>query len=247
MTMIGNMQNQSYPRRVGDDRIIRRGEQLIVCSKVDMDEWQVQNNRKTAIIIDEEVWCLVGKQHTASREIRYFLDPWPEYLRQIPGRRIRYDDGYLKARAEKERKRKIQAGAGPILFHLSMLIGFLPSCVKHRIETQFGVPARNATFISIIIEWVLFFALGAILLVFAFGSLLAPSLAIYTPLLILMVMPLLLDLIMRYNSYLREDRNPWGFFEWVFRSHPSGFPVEHSGKTEVIAFSSRIRKRLFGK
>jgi hypothetical protein len=76
MTMIENMKNQSYPRRVGDDRIMRRGEQLIVCSKVDMEEWQVQQNRKTAILIDDEVWCLVGKQYKAAKEVRYFLDPW---------------------------------------------------------------------------------------------------------------------------------------------------------------------------
>jgi hypothetical protein len=117
-----------------------------------MDEWQIQQNRKTAIYIDDEVWCLVGKQHTAEKEVLYLLDPWPELLKEIPGRRIRYDEGYVKARNEAEKRRRIEAGAGSVLYHLRALIGFLPSRVKSRIEANFGVPSRNATFISIIIE-----------------------------------------------------------------------------------------------
>jgi hypothetical protein len=60
------MNGQSYPQRVGGDRILRRDEQLIVRSKADMDEWQIQQYRRTSVYIGEEVWCLAGKQYEAA-------------------------------------------------------------------------------------------------------------------------------------------------------------------------------------
>ncbi len=202
---------------MGDDRIARRGEQLVVCSKVDMDEWQIQQNRKTAIYINDEVWCLVGKQYTAAKEVRYLLDPWPEPLREIPGRRIRYDEEYVNARTEAEKKRKLGAVASPVLYHFRALIGFLPSRVKSTIEVNFGVPARNATFISIIIELLLFFVLGAFLQIFTYGAMRQPELVVFIPVFIVLGPVLFLDLVIRYNSYIREDASPLGVFEWVIR------------------------------
>ena len=81
--MIVRMKAHSYPRKVGEDRIVRRGGQLIVCSQVVMDEWEIRENRKTAIFIDGEVWCLVEKQFMDNKEVRYILDPWPDYGRRI--------------------------------------------------------------------------------------------------------------------------------------------------------------------
>jgi hypothetical protein len=183
-----------------------------------MDEWQVQQLRKTAIYINDEAWCLVGKQYTATKEVRYLLEPWPDPLKEIPGRRIRYDEEYVRARNEAEKKRKI----GPILYHLRAFIGFLPSRVKTRIEADFGVPARNATFVSIIVELFLFFMLGALLQIFTFGAMRAPQLVIFIPPFIVLVPVIFVDMVMRYHSYLREDASPWGLFEWVARRKGAG-------------------------
>jgi hypothetical protein len=233
----GNMENQTYPRMAGEDRIVRRGEQLIVCSKVDMDEWQVQQTRKTVIYINDEVWCLVGKQYTTTKEVRYLLDPWPEHFKEIPGRIIRYDEEYVRTRNEAEKKRKIEAGVGPILYHLRALIGFLPSRVKSRIEAEFGVPARNATFISIIIELFLFLVLGAFLQIFTYGAMRLPQLSVSIPYFLVPVLVSFADLVMRYHSYLREDASPWGLFEWVVW-------WKRAGKPGLFA---RIRKKATSK
>jgi hypothetical protein len=214
----GIMENRTYPAKVGEDRIFRRGEKLLVCSKVDMDEWQVQQTRKTAIYINDEAWCLVGKQYTAAKEVRYLLDPWPNPSIEIPGRRIRYDEEYVRARNEAEKKGKIASGIGPILCHLSAFIGFLPSRVKTRIESDFGVSARNATFASIIVELFLFFVLGALLQILVYGAMRAPQLVIFIPPLIVLVPVLFVDMVMRYHNYLREDASPWGLFEWVVKA-----------------------------
>ncbi len=215
--MIDNMINQSYPRKVGDDRIFRRGERLIVCSKVDMDEWEIRDNRKTAIFIDDEVWCLVEKQFMDDEEVCYILDPWLDYLRHIPGRKIRYDEDYVRTCRERDKKRKIESRYGPLLNLFKWIIGFLPSSVKSFIEGKFGLPARNASFISIVIELYLLFLIGFMLLIFTFVGLHVPFILLSVPFLILLVIVLIPDLVMRYNSYLRGDASPLGFFEWYFK------------------------------
>jgi len=218
--MIDNMKYQSYPRKVGEDRILRRGDQLVVCSQVDMEEWQIRDNRKTAVYIDDAVWCLVEKQFSDDGEIRYILDPWPDYLRHIPGRRIRYDEAYVGACREADKKRKTLNRYGPLLGLLKFIIGFLPSGVKAAIEEKIGVPARNASFISIIIELYLLILIVFMHLIFTLASSYArfysSSVVLSVPSLLLYVIVLTPDLVMRYNSYFRGDASPLGLFEWYF-------------------------------
>jgi len=210
-----NMQSQTYPKRIGNDRILLKGDRLIVCSIVDMEEWRVQQIRKIGICIDDELWQLTEKQYRAKNHVRYFLAPWPEFEKEIPGRIIRYDEEYVRARDEAAKKRKIEAVVGPILSLFKPLVGFLPSRLKSRLEEKCGVPARNATFMSIICELVAFFVAGAFLLIFTFGSMEAPQLALYIPFFVMLVLMLFIDIAMRYHSYLREDLSPWGMFEWI--------------------------------
>jgi hypothetical protein len=211
------MENQTYPRKVGDDLVTRRGEQLVVCSKVDMDDWQIQQNRKTVIYINDETWCVVGKEYSDTKSVRYLLDPWPEPLKEIPGRRIRYNEEYVKARNEAEERKKKEDAYSPILHHLRAFIGFLPSRVKSRIEADYGIPARSATIVSIVFELLLFFLSGAFLQIFTYGTMGAFELVVFVPTFIISTLALLIDLVMRYRSYLREDLYPLGAFEWLIR------------------------------
>ena len=210
MTIIEHMKNQVYPRQVGQDRIIRQGGRLVVCSNVDMDEWQVQGTRKTAIIIDDEVWCLVGKQYTDTNNVQYFLEPYSDYLSQLPGRRIRYDEEYVRTWEEADKKRKLEYRGDILLYPFKGIIGFLPSRLKAAIEKKFGIPAMNATLISIMIEFFIFVVFGFFGWVFY----------IFVPPLswVYWIVPMLfVDLIFRYDSYFREDASPLGFYEWFFR------------------------------
>jgi hypothetical protein len=209
MTIIEHMKSQLYPRQVGEDRILRHGEQLVVCSKVDMDGWRVQETRKTAIIIDDEVWCLVGKQNTDNKEIHYILEPYSDYLSQLPGRRIRYDEEYVRACKEADEKKKIEERSDTFLYPFRGLIGFLPSYRKAAIEKKFGLPARNATIASIMIEFYILVLLGFFWWVFI---LVGP--VVY--LAYLSVIVLFVDIIFRYGSYFRDDAIQYGFLEWFF-------------------------------
>ena len=213
---------------MGVDRILRNGEQLVVCSKADMDEWEVQEKRKTVIYINNEVWRLVGKQFYTKNEVRYLLEPWPDAMREIPGRVIRYGEKYVKSRDEALRKMMFTSRISIVLYLLTPLIGFLPSPVKTKIEADFGIPARSATFISIYIELLLFFALGALIQIFSYGGLMGQQLSEHgsgidptffvknLPFSITSLLVLLSDLVLRYSSYLRDEHSPLGVFEWIW-------------------------------
>jgi len=199
------MKDCAYPPALGEDRILRKGERLSVYSKVDMDEWQVRQNRKTIICINDDVWHIVGKQFSAN-EVCYLLEPWTDLTNEIPGRIIRYDEEYVRNRDEALKKRRLKNRIGSVLYHMRFLTGFLPSGTKAGIETDFGVSARDATMISIIIELLLFFAsTGLWLLISAIDVFIVFTIILFT------------DIIIRYGSYLRDDRSPLGLFEWVWR------------------------------
>ena len=229
------MKNCEYPQRVGEDRILRTGERIAVYSKVDMDEWRIQNTRKTAIYINDEALCLVGKQFSG-KDVCYLLEPWPDIAQEIPGRVIRYDEEYVKARDEAAKKRRLENGIGPLLYHVRFLIGFLPSSVKARIEADFGVSARDATIISIFIELLLFFCIG-VWLIYAYGMFywaqsgrfmyeyaVMEALIKYIPAFVLSPLILFIDVFIRYGSYLKGDRSPLGAYEWVWRWAWRTFP-----------------------
>jgi hypothetical protein len=129
-----NMSTSARLLTLGKDRVTSRGEQLVVHSAVDMPDWQVQQNRRTAIIISNQAWCLAGKEIVETGGVRHILDPWPEYFHQIPGRRIRYDDEYVESRDRGEETKRIRSRQAAILRPFRMFIGFLLSAVKSTID-----------------------------------------------------------------------------------------------------------------
>ena len=208
----------------GQDRVTSRGEQLVVHSATDMPDWQVQQNRRTAIIIGDQVWCLAGKEISETGGVRYILDPWPEYVNQIPGRRIRYGAEYVESRDKEEKMKKLRSRQAAFLQPFRMFIGFLPSAVKSTIEERYGISARSSTSISIWIELALFFPAGTLATIFFFTGMhqVAETNDLGTvsidPHIIWMLISIVLivDVVVRYDSYWRDDRSPYGFAEWLF-------------------------------
>ena len=209
---------------MGDDRILRNGEQLVVCSNADMDEWEVKDKRKTVIYINNEAWRLVGKQFFAKNEVRYLLEPWPDAMREIPGRVIRYDEKYIRSRDKALKKIRLESWTYPIFYVLSPLIGLLPSPVKSRIESNFGLSARDATFASLFIELLLIIVSTPlfVLITATAADRSQDSNMVYIAILnsvlheIVLLLILIIDLAIRYSSYLRDDRSPLGAFEWIW-------------------------------
>ena len=205
------MGNLEFYRQIGEDRILRQGENLVVCSRVEMEDWQLHGTRKTAILIDDGIWCFVGKEFMDNGEIHYILEPYSDYVSQIPGRRIRYDENYVKTRSETDMKREMEDKGDLYLYPLRSFIGFLPSRRKAAIEKKYGLPARNATFASIMMEFYLSVLLGFFWWVFVAVS---DTLCILA---YLSVIVLIIDIIFRYGSYFRDDSSPLGFMEWLVK------------------------------
>jgi hypothetical protein len=189
-----------------------------------MDEWEVQDKRKTVVYINNEAWRLVGEQFYAKNEVRYLLEPWPDAMREIPGRVIRYGEKYVKSRDEAFKKMRLESWTYPIFYVLSPLIGLLPSPVKSQIESIFGLSARDATLASLFIELLLIFssvALFVLITATAADQAKDPNM-VYIAVLnnvlheIVLVLILIIDLAIRYSSYLRDDRSPLGAFEWIW-------------------------------
>src|SRR5437867_2993898 len=117
-------------QNLGPDRVQQRGEQLIVQTGRDMDDWAVRDYRKTAILFEGKRYFIARKQVLSARRISYFLEPWPERSNEMPGRTISYDLNYVQ-----ERERTLQlvqrlAWQRYLLFPLLPLIGFLFSPTK---------------------------------------------------------------------------------------------------------------------
>ena len=225
------MDDYTYLRNVGDDVILRKGERLVVCSKVDMDEWELGQKRKTAIFINGEYWFIIEKQYFATGEVRYLLEPWKDAMREIPRGIIKYNEKYVRDRNEFIKAKKLESWVYPFLSLASGLIGFLPSGAKAKIEAKFGLSARNATINSIFIELLL--SLGSLFPIFmlmyvskidaylqfipASGRVGSTAAFVEVTIhFIVIVLILFIDIALRYSSYLREDVNPLGAFEWVW-------------------------------
>jgi hypothetical protein len=210
------------PKSCGRDRIFRHGNRLIIIAAADMPEWEVRKNRKIAILVGTTIWWIAGKEGSGRGSVRYTLEPWDEYLNQIPGRTIRYDAEYVGQRDEDLKSRSICKRRSDALVLLKPLIGFLPSKIKVRIEDRYDISARSATFVSLFVQLLVFFGLGAGVEIFAFAGLRGAIqgmdaglafLACAIPLLLV----LLADMMMRYHNYLSETRSPYGFCEWIIR------------------------------
>jgi hypothetical protein len=221
------MDYEAYPRTMGEDRILSKGDHLVIHSKVDMHEWDVGQTRKTVIYINGGYWYLVGKQFSTTEGVIYLLEPWPNVMREIPARIIEYDEEYVRARDRTVGKMRLYGRIGVVLYLMRALIGFLPSGIKTKIEMKFGLSARYATTASIFAELLLFLGSAGFFIVMpAFAADRAPGandpLYVLDVLIgsfvfeILLMLLLLIDVAIRYSSCLREDSSPFGVLEWVW-------------------------------
>ena len=149
------------------------------------------------------------------------LEPWTEELRDLPGKIVHYDSAYVTERdGTAERQSRLEIGRFLLLPFMPVL-GLLFARTKLWVEQVYGISARRATFLSIWLELVIFFALGLAAWAQTYGGLysMATGGAFHVPLGAASALDLavLADIVMRYDSMLRDDHAPPGFLEWVFR------------------------------
>jgi hypothetical protein len=210
-------------QNLGPDRVQHHGEQLIVQTGREMDDWVVRNYRKTTILFEGRRYYIARKEVLSPGRISYFLEQWPERSNEMPGKTIFYDLEYVQERDRTFLLEQRHAWQRYLLLPFLPLIGFLFSPTKQRIEDSYGISARTTTLFSIWAELVGFLSLGVLAYAFAFANLyfLGWSLSFFDVYFlatyVIGSILLLVDVAMRYSSMLKEDLSPLGLFEWVFR------------------------------
>jgi hypothetical protein len=203
--------DESPIARWGRDRLVRKGEQRILYSPADMEDWEVRKFRRVLIRIEGEPYTLVRKTRQPRGALRYVLEPWPADYPDPPAIELTYDRDYVEGRDKVARaavRREIGLGC---LWPWIPLIGFLPSGWKARLHRRYGVHPQTATGWSLWLEWAIIL-FHSLLLAIQMWTGIFNTRYILTVLLILAP-----DALVRWGSLLGEAMNPYGFYEWLFR------------------------------
>ena len=217
----------NHPKTFGGDRVVQKGEQILVYTGREMPDWHVRKYRRTAVVIDDRIYFVAKRDDIDRRTVRYTLEPWPEDHHDLPGTTVYYCEEYVRLRDRSMSEVKRREAVFHVLRPVKSLIGFLPSSAKRRLEASYGISARAATFSSLWIELVVFLAIGVVIWIDTFGNLraaasLSGSLSGASLILIPILFFLLLELAVRYGHYLSEASSPYGFCEWIFRRSRRG-------------------------
>jgi hypothetical protein len=217
----------AFPRAIGRDRLYRAGERLILVSRVDMRLLHPRKYRRTTVTVDDRPYFVARREGGDGRDYRYVLEPWPTTVTDLPGAIVTYDAEFVTMRDSEMRSQSRLVLAHRFLLPLMPVAGFMPSRLKLLLEDKLGIPARRSTFLSILLELAVFFALGVLSWVVTYASLQAGALGgmpelvgpakLYTA-----VSLLLVDTWFRYGSYVRGDRIPYGVGEWLLGRPPAG-------------------------
>jgi len=208
--------------RLGNDQVLLRGDHLAILSSVDMQEWEVREHRKTLIHYDGRTWKLVRKVPCVGKRWRYELMPWTPGPMDSPGAEIEYGPEYVQTR-----DRAVGVGrrrdAGSLLLHwLSPLIGFLGSGTKRRLEESYGLDPVAATRRSIYLEILLLLGAGVLISIGLMVTALGKGSPWPVRPFVLGFLFVGLDVLMRYDRILHEERFPPGLYQWLWKWKGSG-------------------------
>ena len=207
-------------------QFFREGTEIVIQSRLVLNELTPTKNRKTLITIAGEQFYVADRRASADRRyLLYKLRPWVSGS-EIPGRRLLYDSAQdLVTEAESRLK---EANNGTVRFVYALIfpvIGFLPLSWKELLEQRFGCSIYRHTFASICTEIGIAVAAGTLFTVFnvaasmlavMYGAEMAETARRVVPNLMLAIIAICsVDAVFRFHHYM-EDRY-LGFYEWLFR------------------------------
>jgi hypothetical protein len=226
---------------IGPDQITVGSDQLVIEAKNPMPDWEVREFSILPIYFEQKRYYL-AQQHKAEPpfSVCYLLKAWPE--NGMDDTRFFHDyslDAVLQ-REEARRRRQVNEIGFALLTPFYPLLGLLWSGVQQRL-VRFGLVPHTLTGVSIFTASALLLVQGvfSIILLYAlvrsgqlvvggFLTAMIPAeaialgpLRIPVPLLDrLLVFSFLIDTIVRYSIYLRDDQWYGGFLEWIVRRAP---------------------------
>ncbi len=213
------------PIDVGRDQVHLQGRQLIVDAARDMPDWEVRKARRAAIQYRGKVYFVAQREPRQGGRVRYVLEPWPDRSADVPGQRLLYDEDYVRTRDADAGMAVLGAVATPVAIVLTPLVGFLPSRVKKDLHHRLGIHPVTATRWSVRIEWVAAILLGVHLGVAGFASIVygtskgseVAQVLTLTKTDALIELVLVIDVLFRTSSFVRNRMDQDGFYEWLLR------------------------------
>ena len=210
--------------RVGPDRVVPKGDDLIVFSGREMDDWRPATHRKTIVVYRDRRYFVTSRHVVGRQTWRYVLSPWKENPQEVPGRVIQYDPKYALVHEAMVRADKLDRVVFALLWVISPLLGLLPSRLKLLLEARYGFDPIRLTVYSLLVEYAVVLASGFWLSVMvmagAFGA--APGGGFHTggftlgraALAVAILIP---DLVARTSRLLSGSLDQYGIYEWLFR------------------------------
>ncbi len=199
--------------RIGPDRVLVRDDRLVIESPVDMEHWEVRTYRHTMIRFEGRGWRIVRTGTGSKNAVRYELEPWTPSPIELTGPTCDYGPAFVEQRDREYADRRRRHTVGVVLGLVLPLVGLLGSETKRRIEERYAIGAVAATRASLYVEGVIMLASATLLLI---GSMVYPPPWPLGPCALgALVLPP--DLLFRYDSLIRDEQYPPGFYQWVWR------------------------------
>jgi hypothetical protein len=179
-----------------------------------MPDWEVRRFRRTRIRYDDKAYFLARTTLLKKGLWRHVLEPWPEEPVDPPWIEITYGPAWIAERDAHEAAITARRRAIPFLWALWPFAGFLPSRAQAVLQDRYGINAHIAVERSLMIQYLVGAGLMALLMIATWTAIISAR-----PLLVCIV-ALGVDALARRDALLREDPEPPGFYEWLWRLLP---------------------------
>jgi hypothetical protein len=199
---IRHVTKEVVERRLGTDRLIDEGDDLVVYAPP-MDGWTVRKFRRLAILVEGRRYYVGERRELNPRVVRYQLHRWPDDDTDLAGGELVYDEQFVLERDVAASDRRIRQQQRLLRWALQPLYGFRWEAAKRRAHVAWGFHPRTITKYSLYLQWVLILLLSA-------WVIFIPTF-VYGP-----IAFLLIDGFFRVAELFRDPEVPYGFYEWLF-------------------------------
>jgi len=205
-------------QRVGPDRVLLRGDRLIIESPIEIDGWEVRRHRRLLVRYAGRGFTPRRIERTTHGSVRYELAPWSPVPLEIPGAEVEYGIDFVERRDSAAASRRRRERAGFVLNLLSPLVGLLGARLKGSIEEQFGIDATAATERCVMIEALSIApALAMVVIELVASGIAGQPVGLPVRPCAALALVFGLDVLMRWDRLLAEEHPPPGFYEWAWR------------------------------
>jgi hypothetical protein len=204
---------------IGSDTVSLQGMTVVIEAACEMPEWRATRYRRTAVRIGAHTYFVSSKDRRPGGACRYVLEPWPEDHHDMPGNVVQYDPVYVKERDLRRREQARREKEAFGLWVVRLLLGFLPSGVKHRLNERYGFHPLTVTEQSLFIQRFVLIGLMGLFMIHMFtGVLGAKGLPLLGGIALIGV-----DLVVRTGQALTASLDQYGFGEWIVRRYKPRF------------------------